>query len=55
MTKALAEAPPPVYEYERQAVDPVTFEVVRHRLLAITDEQAAALSAISGSPLVNEA
>jgi N-methylhydantoinase B len=55
MTKALAQAPPPVYEFERRQVDPVTFEVIRHRLLAITDEQAAALSAISGSPLVNEA
>jgi N-methylhydantoinase B len=44
-----------VYQYERQEVDPVTFEVVRHRLLAITDEQGAALAAVSGSPLVNEA
>jgi N-methylhydantoinase B len=46
---------PRVYEYARQEVDPVTFEVIRHRLLAITDEQGAALSAVSGSPLVNEA
>jgi N-methylhydantoinase B len=37
------------------AVDPVTFEVIRHRLLAITDEQGAALQAISGSPHVTEA
>lgn len=36
-------------------VDAVTFEVIRHRLLAITDEQAATLAAISGSPLVTEA
>jgi N-methylhydantoinase B len=36
-------------------VDPVTFEVIRHRLLAITDEQAATLAAISGSPLVTDA
>ena len=34
------------------AVDPVTFEVIRHRLLAITDEQGATLAAISGSPHV---
>lgn len=33
-------------------VDPVTFEVIRHRLLAITDEQGATLAAISGSPHV---
>ncbi len=55
MTEMLTELAPRVYEYERQRVDPVTFEVIRHRLLAIMDEQAAALSAISGSPLVNEA
>jgi N-methylhydantoinase B len=54
MTDALVAAPT-VYEYDRVDVDPVTFEVIRHRLLAIMDEQAAALSAISGSPLVNEA
>lgn len=36
-------------------VDPVTFEVIRHRLLAITDEQGATLATVSGSPLVNEA
>ncbi len=43
------------YQYTPQNVDPITFEVIRHRLLAITDEQAAALAAASGSPLVNEA
>lgn len=37
------------------SVDPVTYEVIRHRLLTITDEQAATLAAVSGSPLVNEA
>jgi N-methylhydantoinase B len=36
------------------AVDPVTFEVIRHRLHGITDEQAAKLSAISGSKNVTE-
>lgn len=55
MTDLLTSPPPNVYRYERQAVDPVTFEVIRHRLLAITDEQGAALAAVSGSPLVNEA
>ena len=44
-----------VYDYVRAAVDPVTFEVVRHRLVSISEEQAATLSAISGSPLVNDA
>ena len=44
-----------VHEYARIDVDPVTFEVVRHRLVSISEEQAATLSAISGSPLVNDA
>jgi N-methylhydantoinase B len=43
------------YSYRRKKVDPIAFEVIRHRLLAITDEQAAALASVSGSPLVNEA
>ncbi len=44
-----------VYRYDRQKVDPVSFQVIHHRLTSITDEQAATLSAVSGSPLVNEA
>jgi N-methylhydantoinase B len=55
VTDTLIPASGSVYAYDRQDVDPITFEVVRHRLMAITDEQAAALSAVSGSPLVNEA
>jgi N-methylhydantoinase B len=54
MAKVLERASP-AYEYERREVDPITFEVIRHRLISITDEQAATLAAISGSPLVNEA
>lgn len=44
-----------LYDFKRCAVDPVTFEVVHHRLISISEEQAATLSAISGSPLVNDA
>jgi len=44
-----------VYEYTAKEVDPITFEVIRHRLLSITDEQAATLASVSGSALVNEA
>jgi N-methylhydantoinase B len=55
MSVALADRKPHLHSYQRQDVDPITFEVIRHRLLAITDEQAAALAAVSGSPLVNEA
>lgn len=36
-------------------VDPVTFEVIRHRLTSINSEQAVALKAVSGSPIVSEA
>jgi N-methylhydantoinase B len=44
-----------VAEPQTTELDPITFEVIRHRLLAITDEQVATLSQISGSPLVTEA
>ncbi|MBM2812564.1 MAG: hydantoinase B/oxoprolinase family protein, partial [Chloroflexi bacterium] len=36
-------------------LDPVTFEVVRHRLLAITDEMSLTVRAVSGSPMVTDA
>lgn len=35
-------------------IDPVTFEVIRHRLRGITDEQAARIRTISGSKHVTE-
>ncbi len=35
-------------------VDPVTFEVLRHRLWAINDEQGAIAARISGSPAIYE-
>jgi N-methylhydantoinase B len=37
------------------AVDPVTFEIVRHKLEAINEEQGIALKAVSASPVVSEA
>lgn len=37
------------------AIDPVTFEIVRHKLEAINEEQAIALKAVSASPIVTEA
>lgn len=36
-------------------LDPVTFEVIRHRLWAINDEQALLASRLSPSPVVHEA
>jgi N-methylhydantoinase B len=46
---------PDTYRYNRVDADPITFEVIHHRLISISDEQAATLAAISGSPLVNDA
>jgi N-methylhydantoinase B len=36
-------------------VDPVTYEVISHRLLAIVAQQSMVLKSVSGSPLVTEA
>ncbi|MFI1164496.1 hydantoinase B/oxoprolinase family protein [Streptomyces sp. NPDC020801] len=36
-------------------VDPISFEVIRNRLSAITEEQAITLKAVSGSPVVTDA
>jgi N-methylhydantoinase B len=36
-------------------VDPISFEVIRHKLQAIVAEQAITLKAVSGSPVVTEA
>ncbi|MDP2743699.1 MAG: hydantoinase B/oxoprolinase family protein, partial [Dehalococcoidia bacterium] len=41
--------------FEKAGVDPVTFEILRHRLFAINDEAAATLRLVSGSPVANEA
>jgi N-methylhydantoinase B len=35
-------------------VDPVTFEIIRHKLLRVTDETIIALENVSGSPITNE-
>jgi N-methylhydantoinase B len=36
-------------------MDPITFEVVRHKLTAIAEEQAITLKSVSGSPVVTDA
>lgn len=36
-------------------IDPITFEVIRHKLQSITEEQAITLKSISGSPVVTDA
>ena len=37
------------------ALDPITFEVIRNKLSAITEEQATTLKNVSGSPVVTDA
>jgi N-methylhydantoinase B len=37
------------------ALDPITFEILRHKLESINEEQAIALKAVSSSPIVTEA
>ena len=44
--------PPPSPEDRR--VDPITFEVIKHRLWQINDEQSIAIRTISASPIVVE-
>ncbi|MDP2719613.1 MAG: hydantoinase B/oxoprolinase family protein [Dehalococcoidia bacterium] len=41
--------------FDKINIDPVTFEILRHRLFAINDEAAATLRLVSGSPVANEA
>ncbi|HEV7771911.1 MAG TPA: hydantoinase B/oxoprolinase family protein [Conexibacter sp.] len=36
------------------AIDPVTFEIIRHKLLRVTEETIIALENVSGSPITNE-
>ena len=40
---------------KEQAMDPVLFEVLKHKLLSITWEQSNTLKKVSGSPVVTEA
>ena len=39
---------------KRIDLDPITFEVIKHRLWQINDEQAIAIKTISASPIVVE-
>lgn len=39
---------------KKSELDPVTFEVIRHKLWAIGDEQSMTLKSVSGSPVVTE-
>lgn len=39
---------------DKRGVDPITFEILRHRMSAVNDEAAATLQVVSGSPVANE-
>jgi len=44
-----------VSQKQIDALDPLTYEVIRHRLWSVTDEMGEALKRMSGSPIVIEA
>lgn len=44
-----------VTQKQIDAVDPLTYEVIRHRLWSVTDEMGEALKRMSGSPIVTDA
>ena len=44
-----------VTQEQVDALDPLTFEVVRHRIWSVTDEMGEALKRMSGSPIVTDA
>lgn len=44
-----------VTQEQIDALDPLTYEVVRHRLWSVTDEMGEALKRMSGSPIVTDA
>ena len=44
-----------VTPHQVDALDPLTYEVVRHRLWSVTDEMGEALKRMSGSPIVTDA
>ncbi|MCV7224767.1 hydantoinase B/oxoprolinase family protein [Mycolicibacterium komossense] len=44
-----------VTQEQIDAVDPLTYEVIRHRLWSVTDEMGEALKRMSGSPIVTDA
>ncbi|MBB4688747.1 hydantoinase B/oxoprolinase family protein [Amycolatopsis jiangsuensis] len=44
-----------VTDEQIDALDPLTYEVIRHRLWSVTDEMGEALKRMSGSPIVTDA
>ena len=44
-----------VRQEQVDGLDPLTYEVIRHRLWSVTDEMGEALKRMSGSPIVTDA
>lgn len=40
--------------FDPEGIDPVTFQIIKHRLVRVTDEAVTALKRVSGSPTTNE-
>ncbi|TNC29195.1 hydantoinase B/oxoprolinase family protein [Amycolatopsis alkalitolerans] len=53
----LPDSPPrhTVTDEQIEALDPLTYEVIRHRLWSVTDEMGETLKRMSGSPVVTDA
>ncbi|WP_430335948.1 hydantoinase B/oxoprolinase family protein [Rhodococcus sp. ACT016] len=56
LTRSLENTVPlhTVTQEQVDALDPLTYEVVRHRLWSVTDEMGEALKRMSGSPIVTD-
>jgi N-methylhydantoinase B len=50
----MSTTPTPTTDRAAASVDPVTFEIIRHKLYQVTDETIIALENVSGSPITNE-
>ena len=55
MTTTTVGPSAPAGEAAGAGIDPISFEVIRNKLSAITEEQAITLKAVSGSPVVTDA
>lgn len=55
MSTIIESAPVMVGDENLGDIDPISFEVIRNKLSAITEEQSITLKAVSGSPVVTDA
>jgi N-methylhydantoinase B len=50
----MSEAAEDAIDLELEGIDPVTFQIIKHRLVRVTDEAVEALKRVSGAPNTNE-